>query len=174
MVGLMLANYTPTRCVNPCQPVFIHVWISIQRRIHSHLHRQEPVALKIWSGPTFNDEEQNVKLKSSTLQADKKLAVSVLINFLLIVTLCSMQWVASNTFVPVKKYVLPSLKRISNTVERKESSMNEEDVTSKQKDSLSFSFGSVIDGDCTRQLLLLNNKSEKISPTGDHRQINNS
>ena len=78
------------------------------------------------------------------------------------------------TFVPVKKYVLLSLKRISNTVEREESSMNEEELTSQEKDSLSFNFGSVIDGDCTRQLLMLNNKSEKISLTDGHRQINNS
>ena len=68
----MLANYTPTRCVNPCQPECIHVWISIQRRVRSRLHRKEPVALKIWSCPIFNEEEQNVESKGSTLQADKK------------------------------------------------------------------------------------------------------
>ena len=33
LLGLTLANYTPTRCVNPCRPVFIRVGYSIQKRV---------------------------------------------------------------------------------------------------------------------------------------------
>ena len=39
LLGLMPANYIPTRCVNPCLPVFIRVGISIQKRVDSHLDK---------------------------------------------------------------------------------------------------------------------------------------
>ena len=35
ILGLTLANYTPTRCVKPCRPVFICVGISIRKRVDS-------------------------------------------------------------------------------------------------------------------------------------------
>ena len=49
LLGLMPANYTPTRCANPCPPVFIRLGISIQKPVESHLDKTRPVALKIWS-----------------------------------------------------------------------------------------------------------------------------
>ena len=39
LLGLTLANYTPTRCVNPCRPVLICVGISIQKRVDSYLDK---------------------------------------------------------------------------------------------------------------------------------------
>ena len=39
LLGLMPANYIPTRCFNPCLPVFIRVGISIQKRVDSHLDK---------------------------------------------------------------------------------------------------------------------------------------
>ena len=42
LLELMPANYTPTRCANPCPPVFIRVGISIQKRVDSHLDQQDP------------------------------------------------------------------------------------------------------------------------------------
>ena len=87
LLGLTLANYTPTRCVNPCRPVFIRVGISIQKRVDSHLDKTKPAALKIWSRPISNEQDQNVKLKASLQQADRrKLTASVLMGFVLIAT----------------------------------------------------------------------------------------
>ena len=63
LLGLMLANYTPTRCVNSCRPVFIRVGISIQKRVDSYLDKTGPAALNIWSCPISNEQDQNVKLK---------------------------------------------------------------------------------------------------------------
>ena len=45
-LGLMAANYTPTRCLNPCPPVFVRVGISIQKPVDSQLDKTRPVALK--------------------------------------------------------------------------------------------------------------------------------
>ena len=47
LLGLTLANYIPTRCVNPCLPVFLRVGIWTQKRVDSHLDKTRPVALKI-------------------------------------------------------------------------------------------------------------------------------
>ena len=55
LFGLMRVNYTPTRCVNPCRPIFISVWISIQRQKDIRLVITGPTALKIWSCPFFRD-----------------------------------------------------------------------------------------------------------------------
>ena len=46
---LMPANYTPTRCVNPCPTGLCTCGISIQKPLDSHLDKTRPVALKIWS-----------------------------------------------------------------------------------------------------------------------------
>ena len=48
LLELMPANYTPTRCANPCPPVFIRVRISIQKPVYSHLEKTRPAALKKW------------------------------------------------------------------------------------------------------------------------------
>ena len=47
LLGLMPANYTPTRCVNPCRSEFSRVGISIRKPVDSHLDKTRPVALKI-------------------------------------------------------------------------------------------------------------------------------
>ena len=125
LLGLMPANHTPTRCVNPCPPVFIRVGISIQKPVDSHLDKTRPVALKIWSCISFYEQDLIVKLRASTPQADrKKLTASWLMGFVLIAILCLRQCVAFTTFVPVKSCVHLSQKKISNMVARRESSMH--------------------------------------------------
>ena len=54
LLGLMPANYTPTRCVNLCPPVFLRVGISSQKPVYSNLDKTTPVALIIWSCFIFN------------------------------------------------------------------------------------------------------------------------
>ena len=61
LLGLTLAIYTPTRCVNPCRPVFIHAGISIQKRVDSYLDKTRLAALKKWSCLISNEQDQNVK-----------------------------------------------------------------------------------------------------------------
>ena len=122
----MPANYIPTRCVYPCLPVFIRVGISIQKRVDSHLNKTRPAlaALKIWSCPISNEQDQNVKLKASLQQADRrKLTASVLMGCVPIATLCLKPWVAFTTSVPVNACVPLSLKRIFKGVAKRESSM---------------------------------------------------
>ena len=53
---LMPANHIPTRCVNPCPPVFIRVGISIQKPADSHLDKTRPVALRIQSCLFFTNK----------------------------------------------------------------------------------------------------------------------
>ena len=118
---MTLANYIPTRCVNPCLPVFIRVGIWTQKRVDSHLDKTRRAALRIWSCPISNEQDQNVKLKASLQQADRrKLTASVLMGFVLIGTLCWKPWVAFTTSVPVKSCVPLSLKKIFNVVARRE------------------------------------------------------
>ena len=68
----MPANYIPTRCANPCPPVFIRVGISIQKWVDSYLDKTRLAALKIRSCLISNEQDQNVKLKASLQQADRK------------------------------------------------------------------------------------------------------
>ena len=97
-----------------CPSVFICVGISIQKPVDSHLDKTRPVALKIWSYLIFNEQDLIVKLRASTLQADrKKLTALVLMGFVLIAILCLKQWVAFITFVTVKSSAHLSLKKIS-------------------------------------------------------------
>ena len=125
LLGLTLANYIPTGCVNPCLPVFIRVGIWTQKRVDSHLDKTRRAAVRIWSCPISNEQDQNVKLKASFQQADRrKLTASVLMGFVPIATLCLKPWVAFTTSVPVKSCVLLSLKKIFNVVVRRESSMH--------------------------------------------------
>ena len=72
LLELMPANYIATRCVNPCPLVFIRVGISIQKRLDLHLDKTRPAALKTWSCPISNEQGQNVKLKASLQQADRR------------------------------------------------------------------------------------------------------
>ena len=106
LLGWKLAYYTPTQCVKPCLPVFIHVAIQIRTRLDSRLNKTRPAALKKRSCPDFNKQDSNVKTKSSTLQADKrKLTISVLMGFVRLATLSLRQWVAFTTFILVKKHI---------------------------------------------------------------------
>ena len=127
-------NYSPSGCVSPCLAVLIHVGISIQRRLDIRLDKTRPAALKILSCPISNEQDQNVKLKASLQQADKrKLTASVLMGFFLIATLCLKPWNALTTSVPVKSCIPLSLKRIFNVVARRESSMHETKLYTTEK-----------------------------------------
>ena len=171
----MPANYTPTRYENPSSPVFIRVGISIQKPVDSHLDETRPVALKIRSCLFFNVHDLIVKLRTSTLQADKrKLIASVLMGFVLIATLCLKQWDAFTISVPVKSYANLSVTKISNEAVGEDNSMNGKEAIYRRKVSLSLKCGNVIGGDLTRLPVLLNYISERISLTDDHSQNNNS
>ena len=125
LLGLLPANYIPIGCVNPCLPYFIRVYTSIQKRADSHVDTTRPAALRIWSCPFSNEQDQNVKLRASLQQGDRKnLIVSVLMGFVLIAPLCLKPWVAFTTSALIKSCVHLSLKKIFNVVARWESSMH--------------------------------------------------
>ena len=125
LLGLMPANHTRTRCVNLCPPVFLRVGILIQKAVYSHLDETRPVVLKIWSCLIFNEQDLIAKLRASPLQANRrKVTVSELMGFVLIVIRCLRQWVTFTTFVPVKSSTHLSLKKISNVAVGKGNSMN--------------------------------------------------
>ena len=125
LLELMPANYTHTRCVNPCPPVFIPVGKSIQEPVDSHLDKTRPVALKIWSCFIFHVQDLIVKLRASILQADRrKLIASVLMGFVLIATLCLKQWVAFTTFVLKSSALISHWKKISNEAVGEKNSIN--------------------------------------------------
>ena len=84
LLGLMPAKDISTRCVNSCLPVFIRVEISIQRRVGLRLDKTRAADLEVWSCIISNEQDQNVKLKASLQQADrKKLTASVLMDSVL-------------------------------------------------------------------------------------------
>ena len=125
IVRIDASQLYPTRCVNPCRPVFIRVGISIQKLVNSHLDKTRPAALKKCSCLISNEQDQNVKLKASLQPADRrKMTASVLMGFVFIATLSLKPWVAFTTSVPVKSCVLLSLKRIFNVEAKRESSMH--------------------------------------------------
>ena len=125
LFGLMPASYTSTRCVNPCPTVFIRVRISIPKPVDSHLDKTRPVASKLWSCLFSNIQDLIVKMRASTLQADRrKTTAPVLMGFVFIAILCLRQWVAFTTFVPVKSSAHLSVKMISNMAVGKENSIN--------------------------------------------------
>ena len=125
IVGIDASQVYPYSMCQPMPTGLYTRWISIQKRVVSHLDKTRPAALKIWSCPISNEQDQNVKLKASSQQADRrKLTASVLMGFVLIATLCLKPWFAFTTSVPVKSCVLLSLKRIFNVVARRESSMH--------------------------------------------------
>ena len=175
LLALMPANYTTTRRANPCPPVFVRVRISIQKAVNSHLNKTRPVALKKWSSPILNVQDLIVKLRASTLQADRwKLIASVLMAFVLVAILCLKQWVAFTTFVPVKSSAHLSLKKISNMAVGKENSKNLDEAIYRRKVSLSLKCGNLSGEDFTIQPLMLTFKSERVFPTDYHLQNNNS
>ena len=171
MFGLMPANSTPTRLVNPCPPVFIRVGISIQKPVDSDFDKTRPVTSKKWSCLIFTEKDLIVNLGASTLHADrKKLTASLLMGFVLTSILCLKQWVAFTTFVPVKSCVRLSLKKITNVAVRRENSMNRDEAICRRMVSLSLKCGNVSVGYFTRQPLMLNYISERSSLTDDHLQ----
>ena len=174
LLGLMPANYIPTRCVKPCLPVFTRVRTSIQKRVDSPLDKTRTAALRILSCPISNEQDQNVKLKACLQQADRrKLTASVLMGFVLIATLCLKPWVALTTSVPVKSFVPLSLKKIFDAVARRETSMHWDDTIYKRKSTRLLKCGSANGGDCTKQPILLNNISENTFLTSVHLQLSN-
>ena len=173
LLGLMPANYIPTRCVNPCLPVFIRVGISIQRHEDSPLNKTRPTALKRWSSAFFKEQNQNVKVKASIQQADeRKLTTSVFMGFVLIANLCSKEWVVFTPSVPVRSCVLLSLKIMFNLVAR-QSSMHWDDTRYKRNASRSLKCEKANGGDCTKQPILLNSISGNTFLKGFHLQLRN-
>ena len=174
LLGLMPANYIPTRCVNPCRPVFIRVGISIQKRVDSHFDKTTPAALKIWSCLISNEQDQNLKLKASLQQADRrKLTALVLMGFIFIATLCLKPWVALPLLSLPIAASLYHWRGYSNLVARRKSSMHWDDTMYKRKASSLLKCGSANGGDWTKQPILLNNISENTFLTGVHLQLNN-
>ena len=84
---LTLAIYTPTRCDNPCRPVFIRVRILIQKRVDLRLDKSIPAVSETWLSPIFNEQEQRLKMKVSLQQAGRNLFALLLMGFDLIATL---------------------------------------------------------------------------------------
>ena len=167
LLRLMLANYTPTGCVNLCRPVLVHDGFKIPRREFSYFDKTRPVDLKRWSCPIFNKQDPNLKLKSSTLQADiRNFTVSVLMNFVRNAILSWKPRFASTTFDPFKKGVHPSLKRISNVAVKNESSMYWDNTI--YYNTISLEFENANGGGFTKHPTLLNNISETTFLTGVH------
>ena len=172
LLELTLTNNTPTRCVNPCRPVFIRVGISFQRRVDSRFEITTSAALKLWSCPTFNEHDKNVKMEASLQQADRrKLTRLVLTGFALIATLCLKPWIAFTTSVPVKRYDPLSVKRKLNAVSRKENSMHWDDTINRRKASMFLKYGSADGGHCRKQSILLSKIPENTFLTGVHLQL---
>ena len=125
IVGIGASQLYPYSMCQPMPTGFIRVGISIVIQIDLYLDKTGLAALKIWSFLIFNEQDQNVKLKPSLQQADRrKLTASVLMGFVLIATLRLKPWVAFTTSIPAKSGVLLSLKRICIVVARRESSMH--------------------------------------------------
>ena len=169
----MLVDYSSTRCVNLCQPVCIRGTFSIVRQVDSHLNKARPVALKVWSCPVFNEQEQIAKKRASVQRIDsRKLTTSVLMVFVFIATLCLKDKAALTTFVRVKKFALLALKTIFNVVVKREGSMKWDEAIYEKKAWLFLKRGNVIGGECTGQAILKNNITQKFLLTGDHLQQN--
>ena len=134
IVGLDASQLYPYSMCQPMPTGLIRVGISIQKRVDSHLDKTRPAVLKLWSCPIANEQDQNVKLKASLQQADRrKLSASVLMGFVLFATLYLKPWVAFTTFVPAKSCVLLSLKRIFNVVATRESSSVETTLYTRER-----------------------------------------
>ena len=125
IVGIDASQLYPYTMCQP-MPTGLYTRWDIDSETSRFTPRQnKPVTLKIWPCLTFNKQDLIVKLRASTLQADRrKLTASVLMGFLLTAILCSKQWVAFITFVPVKSSAHLPLKKISNVAVGKENSMN--------------------------------------------------
>ena len=125
IVGIGASQLYPYSMCQPMPTGIYRRW-DFDSETNTFTPRQKrPAALKIRSSLISKEQDQNVKLKASLQQADRrKLTASVLMGFVFIATLCSKPWVAFATSVPVKSCVLLSLKRKINAVARRESSMH--------------------------------------------------
>ena len=160
-----------------CQPMPTGLYTRLiwtQKRVDWHLDKTRPAALKTWSCPISNEQDQNVKLKVSLQQVDiRKLIASVLMGFVFIETLCLKPWVAFTTSVPVKNCVPLSLKKIFNVVAKRESSMHWDDTIYKRNVTRLLQCKSANGGGCTKQPILLNNISENSFLIDVHLQLSN-
>ena len=89
IVGIDASQLYPYSMCQP-MPTGLYTRWNFDSKTSMFTPRQNrPAALRIWSCPTSNEHDQNVKLKASLRQADrKKLTASVLMGFVLIATLC--------------------------------------------------------------------------------------
>ena len=144
LLGLMPANYTTTRCVNPCPPVFIRVGISIQKPIESHLDRTRPVALKKWMS-YFQRTRPDCKIESFyTTSRQKKIDRFSVDGFC---SHCNTLFEAMGCFYhfcPCQELFHFSLKKLSNVAVGEENSMNLDEAVYKRKVSLSLKCGNVV------------------------------
>ena len=110
----------------PMSTVFLCVGISIQTKIDSHFDKTRPVAMKVWPCPFFNEQDQITKLRASIQQAGRrKLTASIMMVFVSIARLCSKQWAAFNTFVPVTNLVRSLTEEVDQRgFKKREISMN--------------------------------------------------
>ena len=89
-----------------------------------------------------------------------------------IATLCSKQWVALTTIVPVKMFGCLLLKKIFNLAIKRENSMIWDEAMFN-KNSLSLKFANVRGGDCIKQIFLSKSISERFFHTDFHLQLSN-
>ena len=147
-------------CWDRCQPTispfdvsthtyrFIRIEIAVQRQVGLRLDKIRPAALKLWSCPISNEQDHNDNMKASLQHVDRrKSTASVLMGIVLIATLCLKPWVAITTSVPVKSFVLLSLKRILKVVATRDSSMHCDDTIYNRKASRILKCGSANGGD---------------------------
>ena len=123
LLVLIPANYTPSRCVNPCSTVLMRVWNSIQKPIDSHLDKTRSAAWKkIMSYFQRTSPKCEIERFFTTSRPKE-------IDCLSVDGFCSHCDTVLETmgcfydFCPVKKYVLFSLKGLFNVVARRDSSM---------------------------------------------------
>ena len=164
LLGLTLANYITTRCVNLCR--LVSMLFGIRETVVSRLEETK----RLWTCLFFNEQDQNVELKASIQEAErKKVFASVSMGFVSIETLCSRPWAAFITFVPVKSLSQFPLKNTSNVAIRRERSLNWNANIYRKKASRSSNCRSVGVGDCTRQPVMLNYISGKTSSVDVHK-----
>ena len=121
LLGLMPANYTHTRCVNPCQPVLISNGILLQRRSDWCLDKTRPAALKLWSCLIFKEQDHNAKIVSFyTTGRQKEIDGFNYDGFCSDCSNVSEVTVAYTTFVHFKKYVHTPLKKIFYVTRKRE------------------------------------------------------
>ena len=139
--------------------------------------KTRPAALKIWSCPNSNEQQQNVKLNASLQQVDmKKLTASVLMGFC---SHCNILFAVMGCFYHFRLcQELPfSLTeedfQPGNLVAKKESPMHWYDTIYKRKAWRILKCGRANGGDCTMQPKLLNNISENTFIISVHLQLSN-